>query len=163
MGAVGAAAGARRTAEGAAEAGQQVRTRMTTRRERRFMGAARLKQNWNTIGPSGPVVMRLPPTMQEDARTSKLREPVHPFFQQMPDCAARIPCYTAASRLPALVRRSEPQERPMPDSNAPGFHYGLANLKPAEPEHKVAVTFPDGATREYPRDLSLIHISEPTR
>ena len=33
-----------------------------------------------------------------------------PVFWRMPDCAAQIPCYTAASRLPALVRRSEPQE-----------------------------------------------------
>ncbi|WMT71999.1 threonine--tRNA ligase [Bradyrhizobium sp. Ash2021] len=40
----------------------------------------------------------------------------------------------------------------MPDSSSPasGFQYGLANLKPAEPQMKVAITFPDGATREFP-------------
>jgi threonyl-tRNA synthetase len=40
----------------------------------------------------------------------------------------------------------------MPDSSSPasGFQYGLANLKPAEPQMKIAVTFPDGATREFP-------------
>ena len=50
----------------------------------------------------------------------------------------------------------------MPDSNTPGpgFQYGLANLKPAEPEHKVAVTFPDGATREYPRDITGLDIAK---
>ena len=34
----------------------------------------------------------------------------------------------------------------MPDQNTPpsGFQYGLANLKPAEPQEKIAVTFPDG-------------------
>src|SRR5882724_481878 len=45
-------------------------------------------------------------------------------------CRSRIPCYTAASRLPALVRRSEHKERPMPDDKnkpAPGFVFGLTN------------------------------------
>ena len=51
-----------------------------------------------------------------------------PIFLANPDCAARIPCYTAASRLPALVRRSEHQETAMTD-----FKYSLTNLKPAEP------------------------------
>ena len=48
----------------------------------------------------------------------------------------------------------------MPDSNTPGFQYGLANLKPAEPQHKVAVTFPDGATREYPKDTTGLDIAK---
>src|SRR6266852_2934310 len=48
----------------------------------------------------------------------------------------------------------------MPDSNPPGFQYGLANLKPAEPQHKVAVTFPDGATREYPKDTTGLDIAK---
>ena len=48
----------------------------------------------------------------------------------------------------------------MPDSNTPGFQYGLANLKPAEPQHKVAVTFPDGATREYPKDITGLDIAK---
>ena len=34
----------------------------------------------------------------------------------------------------------------MSDKNtpAPGFQYSLTNLKPAEPVHKVTLTFPDG-------------------
>ena len=59
------------------------------------------------------------------------------FAGDMPDCAVQIPCYTAASRLPALVRRSEHQETTMPDDKnkpASGFQYSLANLKPVEPE-----------------------------
>jgi hypothetical protein len=80
----------------------------------------------------------------------------------MLDCAARIACYTAASRLPALVRRSELKETPMPDSNAPasGFQFGLANLKPAEPLQKITLTFPDGANREYPKDTTGLEIAK---
>src|SRR3981081_4155024 len=70
-------------------------------------------------------------------------------FLILPDCRSRIPCYTAASRLPALVRRSELQEIPMPDKNTPpsGFQFGLTNLKPVE-SSKVALTFPHAAKRE---------------
>ncbi len=52
-------------------------------------------------------------------------------------------------------------ETPMPDSNAPasGFQFGLANLKPAEPVHKITLTFPDGAKREYPKDTSGLDIA----
>ena len=48
------------------------------------------------------------------------------------------------------------------DKNKPpsGFVFGLTNLKPAEPEHKIAVTFPDGATREYPRDITGLDIAK---
>src|SRR4051812_24477029 len=66
------------------------------------------------------------------------------------------------SRLPALVRRSELKETPMPDSNAPasGFQFGLANLKPAEPVQKVTLTFPDGAKREFPKDITGLEIAK---
>src|SRR5882757_4028964 len=83
-----------------------------------------------------------------------------PIFLILPDCRCRIACYTAASRLPALVRRSELKETKMPDSNTPGFQYGLANLKPAEPELKVALTFPDGARREFPKDITGLDIAK---
>src|SRR6201985_454614 len=33
-----------------------------------------------------------------------------------------------------------------------GFQYSLSNLKPAEPLHKITLTFPDGASREFPKD-----------
>src|SRR4030088_2446595 len=50
----------------------------------------------------------------------------------------------------------------MSDNNAPasGFQFGLANLKPAEPETKVALTFPDGATREYPKDITGLELAK---
>ena len=50
----------------------------------------------------------------------------------------------------------------MPDQNTPasGFQYGLANLKPAEPQQKIAVTFPDGARREYPKDTTGLEIAK---
>jgi threonyl-tRNA synthetase len=49
----------------------------------------------------------------------------------------------------------------MPDSSSPasGFQYGLANLKPAEPQMKIAVTFPDGATREFPLGITGLDIA----
>src|SRR5712664_4111096 len=77
------------------------------------------------------------------------------------DCVARIPCYTAASRLPALVRRSEPQEPYMPDKNAPasGFQYSVANLKPVE-SNKIALTFPDDAKREFPKGITGTDIAK---
>ncbi len=50
----------------------------------------------------------------------------------------------------------------MPDSNAPapGFQFGLANLKPAEPVQKITLTFPDGAKREYPKDTNGLEIAK---
>ena len=50
----------------------------------------------------------------------------------------------------------------MPDQNTPasGFQYGLANLKPAEPEMKITLTFPDGAKREYPKDITGLEIAK---
>ncbi|MBW8856536.1 MAG: TGS domain-containing protein, partial [Bradyrhizobium sp.] len=50
----------------------------------------------------------------------------------------------------------------MPDNNAPasGFQFGLANLKPAEPQMKVVLTFPDGARREYPKDITGLEIAK---
>src|SRR5471032_1632096 len=79
----------------------------------------------------------------------------------MPDCATRIPCYTAASRLPALVRRSEPQETAMTDDKnkpASGFQYSVANLKPVT--SKIALTFPDGARREFPGNITGLDIAK---
>ena len=45
----------------------------------------------------------------------------------------------------------------MPDKNAPasGFQYSVANLKPVEPEPRIALTFPDGAKREFPKSITL--------
>ena len=50
----------------------------------------------------------------------------------------------------------------MPDQNTPasGFQFGLANLKPAEPLEKITLTFPDGAKREYPRDITGLDIAK---
>src|SRR3954453_21744612 len=48
-------------------------------------------------------------------------------------------------------------EKPKSES---GFQYSITNLKPPEPEHKVAVTFPDGATREYPKDTTGLEIAK---
>ena len=50
----------------------------------------------------------------------------------------------------------------MPDSNAPapGFQFGLANLKPAEPLQKITLTFPDGAKREFPKDTTGLEIAK---
>jgi threonyl-tRNA synthetase len=49
----------------------------------------------------------------------------------------------------------------MADKNPPasGFQYSIANLKPAEPLQKIAITFPDGATREYPRSVTGLDIA----
>src|ERR1700682_543145 len=84
------------------------------------------------------------------------------IFAGVPDCIARIPCYTAASRLPALVRRSEHKETAMPDEKnkpAPGFVYSLTNLKPVE-SNKIALTFPDGAKREFPKGITGTDIAK---
>jgi threonyl-tRNA synthetase len=50
----------------------------------------------------------------------------------------------------------------MSDKNppAPGFQYSLTNLKPAEPVHKVTLTFPDGARREFPRNITGFEIAK---
>src|SRR4051812_28937174 len=79
-------------------------------------------------------------------------------FPSTGTCATSPP----RSRLPALVRRSEPQERLMPDKNAPaaGFQYSVANLKPVDPEPRIALTFPDGARREFPKNITGFDVAK---
>jgi len=50
----------------------------------------------------------------------------------------------------------------MPDNNTPasGFQYGLANLKPAIEPELVTLTFPDGARREFPKDITGLDIAK---
>src|ERR1700724_2239096 len=50
----------------------------------------------------------------------------------------------------------------MPDSNTPasGFQYGLANLKPVVEPDTIALTFPDGAKREFPKDITGLDIAK---
>ena len=50
----------------------------------------------------------------------------------------------------------------MSDKNPPasGFQYSLTNLKPAEPVHKVTLTFPDGARREFPKNITGLEIAK---
>ena len=50
----------------------------------------------------------------------------------------------------------------MPDQNKPasGFQFGLTNLKPVEPEVKIALTFPDGAKREFPKSITGLDIAK---
>jgi threonyl-tRNA synthetase len=49
----------------------------------------------------------------------------------------------------------------MPDKNAPasGFQYSVANLKPVE-SNKIALTFPDGAKREFPKGITGTDIAK---
>jgi threonyl-tRNA synthetase len=51
----------------------------------------------------------------------------------------------------------------MPDDKntpAPGFQYSVANLKPVEPEPRIALTFPDGAKREFPKSITGLDIAK---
>jgi threonyl-tRNA synthetase len=50
----------------------------------------------------------------------------------------------------------------MPDKNAPasGFQYSVANLKPVDPEPRIALTFPDGARREFPKSITGLDIAK---
>ena len=49
----------------------------------------------------------------------------------------------------------------MPDKNTPasGFQYSLSNLKAVE-SSKVALTFPDGAKREFPKSITGLDIAK---
>src|ERR1700712_3582981 len=72
------------------------------------------------------------------------------------------PLLYVSHRLPALVCRSEHKETKMPDDSKPasGFVFGLTNLKPVEPLEKIALTFPDGATREFPKNIAGVDIAK---
>ena len=50
----------------------------------------------------------------------------------------------------------------MAEKNTPasGFQYSITNLKPVEPVHKIALTFPDGARREYPQHITGLDIAK---
>jgi threonyl-tRNA synthetase len=49
----------------------------------------------------------------------------------------------------------------MPDSNPPGFVFGLANLTPpAPPAAQITVTFPDGAAREFAAGITGFEIAK---
>src|SRR6202007_2857395 len=68
--------------------------------------------------------------------------------------------YRFCSRLPALVRRSEPQERAMSDHKSEsGFQYSITNLKPADPEQKITLTFPCGTRRQYPKGITGLEVA----
>ena len=47
------------------------------------------------------------------------------------------------------------------DKNKPasGFQYSLTNLKPVE-STKIALTFPDGARREFPKNITGLDIAK---
>ena len=50
----------------------------------------------------------------------------------------------------------------MPDDKnkpAPGFQYSITNLKPVE-SSKIALTFPDGAKREFPKNITGLDIAK---
>ena len=49
----------------------------------------------------------------------------------------------------------------MPDKNTPasGFQYSVANLKPVQ-SGKIALTFPDGAKREFPKGTTGTDIAK---
>ena len=40
------------------------------------------------------------------------------------------------------------------------FKYSLTNLKPVEPVSKINITFPDGATREFPKSITGLDIAK---
>jgi threonyl-tRNA synthetase len=42
---------------------------------------------------------------------------------------------------------------------APGFQYSLSNLKPVE-SSKIALTFPDGAKREFAKNITGLDIAK---
>src|ERR1051325_11206611 len=50
----------------------------------------------------------------------------------------------------------------MADNNAPasGFQYSVANLKPVVPQPMIALTFPDGARREFPKGSTGLDIAK---
>ncbi len=41
-----------------------------------------------------------------------------------------------------------------------GFQYSITNLKPVEPANKITLTFPDGAKREFPKDITGLEIAK---
>src|SRR5437762_12956550 len=44
--------------------------------------------------------------------------------------------------------------------SASGFQYSITNLKPSEPTEKIALTFPDGAKREFPKGSTGLDIAK---
>src|ERR1700744_659720 len=50
----------------------------------------------------------------------------------------------------------------MPDKNTPasGFQYGLANLKPAVEPEMITLTFPDGARRQFAKNITGLDIAK---
>src|SRR5713226_7007736 len=162
-------------AEEAASAGPQINTRMATGNVRSVMGPGRYAIAKKTAGQRRKANKPVVPSpwrprgdlanfigWSHDGTTVSCKVAYrHPIFLRDPDCVTRIACYTAASRLPALVRRSEPQETLMPDKNTPasGFQCSLTNLKPVE-SSKIALTFPDGAKREFSKNTTGLDIAK---
>src|SRR5229473_1764743 len=159
----------------AASAGPQINTRMATGNVRSVMGPGRYAIAKKTAGQRRKANKPVVPSpwrprgdlanfigWSHDGTTVSCKAAYrNPIFLRDPDCVTPIPCYTAASRLPALVRRSEPQETLMPDKNTPasGFQFSLTNLKPVE-SSKIALTFPDGAKREFSKNTTGLDIAK---
>src|SRR5260370_7976007 len=162
-------------AEEAASAGPQINTRMATGNVRSVMGPGRYAIAKKTAGQRRKANKPVVPSpwrprgdlanfigWSHDGTTVSCKVAYrHPIFLRDPDCVTRIACYTAASRLPALVRRSEPQETLMPDKNTPasGFQFSLTTLKPVE-SSKNALTFPYAAKREFSKNTTDLDIAK---
>src|SRR6201998_1328937 len=50
--------------------------------------------------------------------------------------------------------------KPSPHKSESGFQYSLSNLKPAQPLEKVTITFPDGASRDFPKNTTGLDIAK---
>src|SRR5262245_62987445 len=66
--------------------------------------------------------------------------------------------YSASAYLRSFAGVSV-KEMKMPEHRSEsGFVYGLTNLKPVQP-HRITVTFPDGAKREFPQNTTGLDIA----
>src|SRR5215468_36303 len=84
------------------------------------------------------------------------------FPKVCPIASPESPAIPLFPRLPALVRRSELQEKSMSDhhKSESGFQYSLSNLKPVTPAAKVTLTFSDGAKRQFDQNITGLEIAK---
>src|SRR6516225_5710416 len=103
--------------------------------------------------------------MRRQPKDAPLADRLSAHFLEPPRLQPPNPCYIRD--FPAYLRsfagvsfRSKTMsDKPSEHKSESGFQYSLSNLKPAQPPEKITLTFPDGAKREFPKNITGLEIA----
>src|SRR5260221_7773216 len=93
--------------------------------------------------------------MTADSVVAKRRRTKAIALPDSPAIPAPVPAYLRPFAGVSLRRKDM-----VDNKSESGFQYSITNLRPVEPVHKVTLTFPDGARREFPKNTTGLDIAK---